>query len=71
MIGKLICSGATRAQAVARICRALAETLFEGVTTSSDYALQILGSDRFRRGDFHTGSLENGDFDERKENEAC
>ncbi len=71
MIGKLICSGTTREQAIARIRRALAETLFDGVTTSADYAMQILSSDRFRRGDFHTGSLENGDFDEEGKTAAC
>ena len=73
MIGKLICSGTTREQAIARIRRALAETLFDGVTTSADYAMQILSSDRFRRGDFHTGSLENGDFDFNRKGEpdAC
>lgn len=71
MIGKLICSGTTREQAIARIRRALAETLFEGVTTSADYAMQILSSDRFRRGDFHTGSLENGDFQEEGADTEC
>lgn len=71
MIGKLICSGSTREQAIARIRRALAETLFEGVTTSADYAMQILSSDRFRRGDFHTGSLENGDFQEEGAETEC
>lgn len=71
MIGKLICAGTTREQAIARIRRALAETLFEGVTTSADYAMQILSSDRFRRGDFHTGSLENGDFEEEGDDTGC
>ena len=35
MIGKLIVSGEDRTQAIARMRRALAETLFDGVTTLS------------------------------------
>ena len=63
MIGKLIVQGRDRAQAIARMRRALAELLFEGVTTSTDYQMKILQSDAFVRGDFNTNSIANGDFD--------
>ena len=43
--------------------RALAELLFEGVTTSTDYQMKVLQSDAFVRGDFNTNSIANGDFD--------
>ena len=64
MIGKMIVYGADRAQATARMKRALAETLFEGIQTTTDYQMHILSSERFARGAFHTNSIENGDFDE-------
>ncbi|MGM9613509.1 MAG: acetyl-CoA carboxylase biotin carboxylase subunit [Butyricicoccus sp.] len=64
MIGKMIVYGADRAQATARMKRALAETLFEGIQTTIDYQMHILSSERFAQGAFHTNSIENGDFDE-------
>lgn len=63
MIGKLIVQGRTREQAIARMRRALAELLFEGVTTSTDYQMQILQSPAFVKGNFNTNSIANGDFD--------
>ncbi len=63
MIGKLIVTGRDRTQAIARMRRALAETLFDGVTTSVDFQLKLLSSDIFVSGDFHTNSIANGDFD--------
>ncbi len=63
MIGKLIVQGRTREQAIARMRRALAELLFEGVITSTDYQMKILQSDAFVSGNFHTNSIANGDFD--------
>ena len=63
MIGKLIVQGRTREQAIARMRRALAELLFEGVTTSTDYQMKILQSSAFVNGNFNTNSIANGDFD--------
>ncbi len=63
MIGKLIVTGANREQAIARMQRALAETLFEGVETSTDYQMHILRSERFRNADFNVNSIGNGDFE--------
>jgi len=62
MIGKLIVTGSDREEAIARMQRALAETLFEGVETSTDYQMHILRSDKFRLADFNVNSIENGEF---------
>ncbi len=72
MIGKMIVYGADRAQAIARMKRALAETLFDGIQTTTDYQMHILSSEAFAKGAFHTNSIENGDFDDRnKEVSVC
>lgn len=63
MIGKMITYGSDRQQATARMKRALAETLFEGIQTTADYQMHILSSARFAAATFHTNSIENGDFD--------
>ena len=63
MIGKLIVQGRTRHQAISRMRRALAELLFEGVITSTDYQMKILQSAAFVSGNFNTNSIANGDFD--------
>ena len=47
MIGKLIVYGADREQAIVRMRRALAEMLFEGVVTATDYQMHILCSKAF------------------------
>lgn len=63
MIGKLIVTGADRTQAIDRMRRALAETLFEGVVTGTDYQMHILCSKAFEDADFNVNSIANGDFD--------
>ncbi len=63
MIGKLIVYGADRQQAIARMCRALAEMLFEGVVTGADYQMRILRSKAFEQADFHVNSIAQGAFD--------
>lgn len=63
MIGKLICYGNSREQAIARTRRALTETLFEGVTTGVDFALRILKSEAFEKAEFHVNSIKEGTFD--------
>ena len=63
MIGKLIVYGADRQQAIARMRRALAETLFEGVVTGTDYQMHILRSKAFEDAEFNVNSIANGDFD--------
>ena len=63
MIGKLIVYGSDRTQAIDRMRRALAETLFEGVVTGTDYQMHILCSKAFVDAEFNVNSIENGDFD--------
>ena len=63
MIGKLIAYGADRRQAIARMRRALTETLFEGVVTGTDYQMHILRSKAFEDAAFHVNSIADGDFD--------
>lgn len=63
MIGKMIAYGVDRNQAIARMKRALVETLFEGVQTGIDFQMKILESNAFVTGNFNTNSISNGDFD--------
>lgn len=66
MIGKLIAFGCDRAQALARMKRALSEMLFEGIVTNTDYQLSILLSEAFEMAQFHTNSIEDGTFDTKR-----
>lgn len=63
MIGKLIAYGENRTQAIERMRRALAETLFEGVVTGTDFQMKILRSEAFSKAQFHVNSIADGDFD--------
>jgi acetyl-CoA carboxylase biotin carboxylase subunit len=62
MLGKLIVWGATRDQAITRLCRALQEINVGGVRTSLPAALTVLEHPRFRSGDFDTHFLEGLDL---------
>ncbi|GAC1337419.1 MAG: hypothetical protein NVSMB23_03840 [Myxococcales bacterium] len=57
MIGKLAVWAPTRPQAIARLRRALEETVVEGITTNTHYLKAILDLDEFQRGDYDTGLL--------------
>ncbi|MCC6704685.1 MAG: acetyl-CoA carboxylase biotin carboxylase subunit [Thermomicrobiales bacterium] len=57
LLGKIIAHGKDRAEAIARLDRALAETVIEGVPSTIAFHRQILADDRFRRGEVHTGFL--------------
>jgi acetyl-CoA carboxylase, biotin carboxylase subunit len=57
MIGKLAVWAATREQAIARLRRALSETVVKGITTNTRYLRSILDLEEFRRGDYDTGLL--------------
>ena len=59
MIGKLIVYGADREQAIVRMRRALAEMLFEGVVTATDYQMHILCSKAFVEANFNVNSIAN------------
>jgi acetyl-CoA/propionyl-CoA carboxylase biotin carboxyl carrier protein len=58
MIAKLIVTGPTRTDAVARAKRALSEYLIEGVDTTIPAHLQILSDERFINGDISTRLVE-------------
>ena len=57
MIGKLAVWAQTREQAIARLRRALSETVVKGITTNTRYLRGILDLEEFRRGDYDTGLL--------------
>ncbi|MBL8858961.1 MAG: acetyl-CoA carboxylase biotin carboxylase subunit [Planctomycetes bacterium] len=67
MLGKLIVWGRTRAEAIARMIRALQEMNVGGVRTSAPAALSVLEDARFKQGDFDTHFLESLNLD--KENQ--
>ena len=54
MVGKLICWGNDREEAIARCIRALEELETEGVTTTANFHRMLLDSEKFRSGDFNT-----------------
>jgi acetyl-CoA carboxylase, biotin carboxylase subunit len=57
MIAKIIAYGDSREAAIARMERALAETLIEGVSTTIEFCASLLASPEFRSGRYHVGSL--------------
>jgi acetyl-CoA carboxylase biotin carboxylase subunit len=57
MIGKLAVWAPTREQAIARLRRALSETIIKGITTNTQYLKGILELEEFARGDYDTGLL--------------
>ena len=58
MVAKIICWGRDRDEALARMRRALQETVVEGIDTTLSFHLQILADEKFRRGEIHTGYLD-------------
>ena len=57
MVGKLAVWAETRELAIARLRRALDETVIKGITTNTRYLKAILDLDEFRKGDYDTGLL--------------
>jgi propionyl-CoA carboxylase alpha chain/3-methylcrotonyl-CoA carboxylase alpha subunit/acetyl-CoA/propionyl-CoA carboxylase biotin carboxyl carrier protein len=57
MLAKIICHGATRAQAIARSVRALQDTVLLGVTTNASYLTRVLQHPEFGAGQADTGML--------------
>ena len=57
MIAKIVAFGATRDAAIARMERALRETVIEGVHTTIDECLVILATPEFRAGNYNIGFL--------------
>jgi acetyl-CoA carboxylase, biotin carboxylase subunit len=58
LIAKLIVWDSDRDAAIARAIRALRETTIEGVPTTRELAIEVLGSEPFRSGDYSTSTLE-------------
>lgn len=62
MIAKIIATGDTRADALARLRRGLAELEIYGVETNTEYLLAILESEAFKSGGVTTGFLNTLEF---------
>ncbi len=58
MVAKIICWGRDRTESLGRMRRALEETVVEGIDTTLSFHLEVLADDKFRRGEIHTGYLE-------------
>ncbi len=58
MLAKLICWGADRTAAIARMKRALHEYVILGIKTNIPFHLQLLDDPRFINGEVHTGFLD-------------
>ena len=58
LISKLIVFGNNREEAIARMRRALAEYLFEGVITNVDYHIELLSTEEFQTGNFHNNFID-------------
>ena len=58
LIAKLVVHGRDRVEAIARLRRALAECLILGVSTTTEFSLELVSSDVFAKGEATTRSLE-------------
>jgi acetyl-CoA carboxylase biotin carboxylase subunit len=58
MVAKIIVSGRNRDEAIARALRAVRETTWAGPHTTLGFVETILGADWYRKGDFHTQTIE-------------
>ena len=58
MVAKIICWGKDRDESIARMRRALQETVVEGIETTIPFHLRILEDEGFQSGAIHTGYLE-------------
>ncbi|MDP9111984.1 MAG: hypothetical protein M3M96_10170 [Candidatus Eremiobacteraeota bacterium] len=59
MIAKIIAAADTREAAITRMERALRETVIEGVNTTIDQCLEVLGTKEFRSGKYAIDFLPN------------
>ncbi|HYJ33950.1 MAG TPA: acetyl-CoA carboxylase biotin carboxylase subunit [Candidatus Binatia bacterium] len=58
MVAKIICWGRDRAESVARMRRALEETVVDGIDTTLSFHIRVLDDEAFRKGEIHTGFIE-------------
>ena len=57
LVGKLLCTGRTRAEGLRRMEGALSELVIEGITTNIESQKKIIAHPTFRAGDYGTGFL--------------
>jgi acetyl-CoA carboxylase, biotin carboxylase subunit len=57
MIAKVVAYGETRDVSIARMERALSETVIEGVHTTTEFCAAVLATPEFRSGRYHVGAL--------------
>jgi acetyl-CoA carboxylase, biotin carboxylase subunit len=62
LLMKVIARGADRAEAIARLDRALGACVVEGVRTTVSFLRRVLADDAFRAGRVHTQMIEEGAF---------
>ena len=62
LLFKLIASGTTRAEALARMAEALGACIVEGVRTTIPFLRQVLANPEFVAGRVHTQMIEQGAF---------
>ncbi len=67
MIAKIICRAPTREECILKMERALDEFIVEGVATTVPFHQALMKEERFRKGDFHTGFLNEFKLDPPKE----
>ena len=58
LVAKIICWGRHRTEAIARMRRALEETMIDGIETTVGFHLRVLEDEAFLRGELHTGFLD-------------
>lgn len=58
MIAKLICKAQTREECIKKMARALDEFIVEGVNTTVPFHKKLMTNENFKKGDFHTGFLD-------------
>ncbi len=57
LIAKLICRAQTREECITKMERALDEFIVEGIKTTIPFHKKLMRDERFRKGEFHTGFL--------------
>ncbi|HEX7078433.1 MAG TPA: acetyl-CoA carboxylase biotin carboxylase subunit [Candidatus Eisenbacteria bacterium] len=58
MVAKIICWGRSREESLARMRRALEETVVDGIETTLPFHIRVLDDPEFRKGALHTGFIE-------------
>jgi acetyl-CoA carboxylase biotin carboxylase subunit len=64
LIAKLICKAQTREECIKKMARALDEFIVEGVNTTVPFHKKLMTNENFKKGDFHTGFLDDFSMNE-------